>query len=158
MKINVLNTFFVIFSFASCQTHTDKIDREALVKRNNPFVTQFDTLASLSVDNGRFAVTVDAAGLQTFPELYAAGVPLGTQSHWGWHSFPNTKEYKFDETLEEYDFGHGQPGLYAIQPKPPKDSVGMTFFMRKTEAPSTSRHAPTHAHANWNDASYCRSI
>ena len=43
------------------------IDRQALVERNNPHITAIDTLASLSVGNGEFAVTVDVTGLQTFP-------------------------------------------------------------------------------------------
>ena len=59
------------------------IDRQALVERNNPHITAIDTLASLSVGNGEFAVTVDVTGLQTFPELYSKGVPLGTQAQWG---------------------------------------------------------------------------
>lgn len=45
------------------------IDREALVERNSPVVTAFDSLASLSVGNGEFAYTVDITGLQTFPEI-----------------------------------------------------------------------------------------
>lgn len=65
------------------------IDREALVARNNPQVSSFDSLASLSIGNGEFAFTVDATGLQTFPSVYKKGVPLGTQSQWGWHSFGN---------------------------------------------------------------------
>ena len=65
------------------------IDREALVERNSPVVTAFDSLASLSVGNGEFAYTVDITGLQTFPDNYKKGVPLGTQSQWGWHSFAN---------------------------------------------------------------------
>lgn len=46
------------------------IDREALVERNSPVVTAFDSLASLSVGNGEFAYTVDITGLQTFPDNY----------------------------------------------------------------------------------------
>ena len=52
------------------------IDREALVERNSPVVTAFDSLASLSVGNGEFAYTVDITGLQTFPDNYKKGVPL----------------------------------------------------------------------------------
>ena len=52
------------------------IDREALVARNNPQVSSFDSLASLSIGNGEFAFTVDATGLQTFPSVYKKGVPL----------------------------------------------------------------------------------
>ncbi|MDU6505534.1 MAG: glycoside hydrolase N-terminal domain-containing protein, partial [Bifidobacterium longum] len=63
--------------------------------------------------------TVDATGLQTFPEVYKNGVPLGTQSQWGWHSFGNPENYKPEEALVEYDFGHGHKELYATQPKEP---------------------------------------
>ena len=91
-----------------------KIDRLALVKRNNPRITQFDSLSSLSVGNGNFAVTVDATGLQTFAEIYAKGVPLGTQSQWGWHSFPNVERFTTEETLKNYNFrGWDEP--YAVQ-------------------------------------------
>jgi hypothetical protein len=93
---------------------TNKIDRQALVGRNNPEVTEFEELSSLSVGNGNFAYTVDATGLQTFPELYSAGVPLGTQSQWGWHSFPNPENFKPEETLKSYDF-RGKEELYAVQ-------------------------------------------
>lgn len=92
-----------------------KIDREALVTRNNPHVTEIDALKSLSVGNGKFAFTADATGLQTFPELYRLGVPLGTQSQWGWHSFANPEDLKFEETLRSYDFGRGHEELYACQ-------------------------------------------
>lgn len=91
------------------------IEREALVARNNPQVSSFDSLASLSVGNGEFAFTVDATGLQTFPEMYKKGVPLGTQSQWGWHSFGNPDNYKPEEYLKEYDFGRGHKELYACQ-------------------------------------------
>lgn len=91
-----------------------KIDRHALVERNNPVVTEFDELSSLSVGNGNFAYTVDATGMQSFPELYSAGVPLGTQSQWGWHSFPNPENYTTDETWRNYNF-RGTEEPYAVQ-------------------------------------------
>ena len=91
------------------------IDREALVVRNNPQVSSFDSLASLSVGNGEFAFTVDATGLQTFPSVYKKGVPLGTQSQWGWHSFGNPNKYKPEEYLKEHDFGRGHKEIYACQ-------------------------------------------
>ena len=55
-----------------------KIDRRQVLTRNNPHVNAIDSLASLSVGNGHFAFTVDATGLQTFPETYRNGIPLGT--------------------------------------------------------------------------------
>lgn len=91
------------------------INRRALVERNNPQIETIDTLASLSIGNGGFAFTVDVTGLQTFPVYYRNGVPLGTQSQWGWHSFDNSENYKPEEFLKEYDFGRGHKELYACQ-------------------------------------------
>lgn len=110
----------IILGFVSFLMSADPIDRESLVARNNPRVTEIDTLSSLTVGNGEFAFTVDITGLQTFPEYYKNGVPLGTQSQWGWHSFPNTGNYSHDETLGEYDFGHGHTELYSTQLKEPE--------------------------------------
>jgi len=90
------------------------IDRKALVSRHNVTNNTFDTLASLSVGNGEFAFTVDATGLQTFPELYRNGIPLGTQSQWGWHSFPSNAGYRLDETFNGYDF-HGRTIQYPVE-------------------------------------------
>ena len=104
-------------AFSSCTSASAKIDRKALVERNNPHVTAIDTMASLTVGNGGFAFTVDVTGLQTFPEEYANGVPLGTMSDWGWHSFPNVDSLRFEETLREYDFGRGKTELYSVQIK-----------------------------------------
>ena len=103
----------LLLTLASCSG--GKIDRAALVARNNPHLTSLDPLASLSVGNGRFAFTADVTGLQTFQERYSKGVPLGTQSQWGWHSFANPEELKFGETLLPYDFGRGHEELYACQ-------------------------------------------
>lgn len=105
----------VVALLSSCSgSQPEKIDRLELVSRNNPRVTEFEELSSLSVGNGNFALTVDATGLQTYPELYAAGVPLGTQSQWGWHSYPNVDNYTPEETLKDYDFrGWDEP--YAVQ-------------------------------------------
>lgn len=84
MKKNLLLTAFL---FSIAMIGQQKIDRKALVTRHNVKNTSIDTLASLSVGNGAFAFTVDATGLQTFPEKYQKGVPLGTQSEWGWDSY-----------------------------------------------------------------------
>ncbi|MDE5624247.1 MAG: hypothetical protein K2I62_06540 [Alistipes sp.] len=99
---------------AGCGQQTP-IDRKALAERNSPVVARIDSLASLSVGNGEFAFTVDATGLQSFPEFYSKGVPLGTQSQWGWHSFANPEQYAHDETLRDYDFGRGRTEPYSVQ-------------------------------------------
>lgn len=111
-----LKTLLILLAWTALTAHA-AIDRKALVTRNNPTVTSVDTLASLSVGNGGFAFTTDITGLQTFPEHYRNGVPLGTQSEWGWHSFDNPEQYRIEESYKMYDFGHGHRELYATQPK-----------------------------------------
>lgn len=109
-----LALFFFLLSMASALSAG--INRRALLERNNPHVNSFDSLASLTVGNGGFAMTVDATGLQTFPAHYSKGVPLGTQSDWGWHSFPNPQGFKPEEVLKAFDFGHGSAeALYSCQ-------------------------------------------
>jgi len=106
--------FFAVILASLCTAQQpEKIDRYALVERNSPRITEITELSSLSVGNGNFAFTVDATGLQTFPEIYSTGVPLGTQSQWGWHSFPNTENFKSEETLKGYDF-RGRNELYSV--------------------------------------------
>ncbi len=118
-----------VLIFAGCSSpkaDTEKIDRFALVNRHNIQITEFDSLNSLSVGNGRFAFTVDATGLQTFPEIYDNGVCLGTQSEWGWHSFPNINDLRLEETYQYFDV-EGRKVPYAVQSKEPgrkQDAAG----------------------------------
>lgn len=79
------------------------IDRKALVRRHNPVIRKFDQFSSLSVGNGEYAFTVDATGLQTFPDLYKdGGVPLGNFSNWAWHTFPNPAGYSVEKFPKTY--------------------------------------------------------
>lgn len=119
MKIKIL-ALALSFCFAAAAS---PIDRHALVTRHNPHVTAVDTMASLSVGNGGFAFTADITGLQTFPKSYKYGVPLGTQSDWGWHSFPNTENYRHEETLKDYDFGRGRMEPYSVQQRDASERV-----------------------------------
>ncbi|MFC1606734.1 glycoside hydrolase family 65 [Candidatus Latescibacterota bacterium] len=107
-NINILAVLFcsVIVLHSCDEDTTDKavsIDRYALVNRHNPMFTQPDPLSPLSVGNGEFAFTVDITGLQTFPEFHHEDIPLQTQSHWGWHSFPNPNGFKLEDTNELYE-------------------------------------------------------
>ena len=106
------------------------INRQELVRRHQVVNQSFDTLASLTVGNGHFAFTVDATGLQSFPDLYANGVPLGTLSDWGWHRFPNPQGYRFEETLETYDW-NGRPVSYSVQRKDPERSRQAVEYFRQ---------------------------
>lgn len=139
--------------FVGCADQNEPIDRHALLERNSPEVHQFDSLSTLTVGNGRFAYSVDATGLQTFPELYSQGVPLGTQSDWGWHSFPNTEHYTFDETLMECDFGRGHKEIYSSQLSRASEAAakaagGATWraYQRKKDAISYVRQNPHRLH------------
>lgn len=107
-----------------------KIDRESLVRRHQVTVDSIDILSSLSVGNGRFAFTVDFTGLQSFPALYEQGIPLGTQSEWGWHSFPDTSEFSYVETLVNYPY-YGREVPYAVQPRSPQRSREAVNYFRQ---------------------------
>lgn len=108
----LLLTIIFIMLLAGC---AEKIDRKDLVTRNNPHLSGLDTLASLTLGNGGFAFTADITGLQTWPETYCNGIPLGTMSDWGWHSFPNPDSLHLEECLVAKDFGRGAEELYAVQ-------------------------------------------
>ena len=89
MRTVFISIILLLFAGHSMMLADEEIDRKTVVRRHNPHVTSMDTLSSLTVGNGSFAFTVDGTGLQTFPEEYSRGVPLGTMSDWGWHSSPN---------------------------------------------------------------------
>jgi hypothetical protein len=84
------------------------IDRYALVTRHKPVVRKIHPLSPLSVGNGEFAFTVDITGLQTFSEYYEEGMPLATQSQWGWHSFGNPAGYDVKNFPLTYYESHGR--------------------------------------------------
>ena len=98
-----------------------KINRQSVVSRNNPIITEADPLASLTVGNGHFATTVDVTGLQSFPFDYEAGVPLTAMSDWGWHKFENTAGLTAAESEKSFDLGHGHQEVYAVEYKKQED-------------------------------------
>ncbi|MGN0281198.1 MAG: hypothetical protein ACI4B3_02730 [Prevotella sp.] len=111
-------------------TQSAKIDRQAVLERNNPKVEMADPLSSLTVGNGEFAATIDVTGLQSFPENYAEGVPLTTMSAWGWHSFPNTKQLTEQESQRTVDAGHGREEVYAVEYKSEGRNKDATSYFR----------------------------
>jgi len=93
------------------------IDRHALVSRHDVVLTNFDAANPLSVGNGEFCFTVDATGLQTFPEAFEKTTPLGTLSDWGWHTFPNPNGWDIDHfQFKEYTDLNGRKVPYADVP------------------------------------------
>ena len=123
-------TFLSILLTVMTVTQTAKIDRKAVLDRNNPKVEAADTLSSLTVGNGSFAATVDVTGLQSFPEQYAGGVPLTTMTAWGWHSFPNTKHLTEKESQQSVDAGHGHKEIYAVEYKTAGRNKDATEYFR----------------------------
>ena len=110
-------TLLSVLLLFSLSLTAQNINRKLVIERNNPHVESMDSLNSLSVGNGGFAMTVDGTGLQSFPKSYSKGVPLGTMSDWGWHSFANPENYKPEESWRDYDFGRGRKEPYATQIK-----------------------------------------
>lgn len=88
-----------IVDFDWLHVEDTSIDRQALVKRHNPTLTRIDPSAPMMVGNGNFAFTADITGLQTFQEQYSTLSPLLTQAQWAWHSFPNPKQFKYEDSL-----------------------------------------------------------
>ena len=129
-KTRILTIFlFLSALLATGQDSTNKeIDRKQLVSHHNVILTDADTLGSLSVGNGDFAFTVDASGLQSFPEYYQNGIPLGTQSQWGWHSFPNDGKYQIADVAEEFETCNDHRFPVAVQHKKGRPAAAMHWL------------------------------
>jgi hypothetical protein len=120
LKIHLFTLCFLLglLSFSGePEDAVERIDRHKLVTRHNISLAEADTLGALTVGNGAFAYTVDITGLQTFPEYYQNGIPLGTQSQWGWHSFPNTGAYEIRDVAVDYETCNDQRFPVAVQHK-----------------------------------------
>ncbi|KQM77024.1 hypothetical protein ASE74_17310 [Pedobacter sp. Leaf216] len=124
------NLSILLVAFFSIQTAFAQINREALVTRHTVLIKKIDSLSSLSVGNGRFAFTVDATGLQTFPERYAKGVPLGTESQWGWGSYKNEGNFNIREAYKYYD-QYGRKIPYTVQLNTPLRAKEASNYFRQ---------------------------
>mgnify|MGYP006916082863 CR=1 FL=1 len=102
------------------------IDRKALVRKQNPVLSEMQPLAPLSVGNGNLCFTADVTGMQSLSEDYEkAGFPLLTMSGWGWHEEPDGegKTYCLDDVAKtEYICG-GRSVSYAVEKKPGNEKV-----------------------------------
>ncbi len=99
-----ISALFLLLSYllAECSGDVTPIDRKSVVKRHNITNTAIDSLNSLTLGNGKFAFTTDITGLQTFPEYYSNGIPLGTMSEWGWYTAPNPQGYSLTDVCKSY--------------------------------------------------------
>jgi len=104
-----LGLFFLAFGLSAAP-----VDHRALTARHDVVLTHFDAANPLSVGNGQFCFTVDATGLQTFPEAFEKTTPLGTLSDWGWHTFPNPEGWDIDHfKFKEFPDLNGRQVPYA---------------------------------------------
>lgn len=135
MKYLLLSVWVALFAinYGPVLPGKSSIDRLALVSRNNPRLTSMDTLGSLTVGNGRFAFTVDATGLQSFPDYYDNGISLGTQSEWGWHSFSNTGNYVLKDVLVDYETCNDHSYPIAIQHKEGRAKAAADWLRMNTQ-------------------------
>jgi hypothetical protein len=117
MKSTLLRCLQSFVLLATLPIAAAPIDRHALVMRHDVVLTNFDANNPLSVGNGGFAFTVDATGLQTFPEAFENTIPLGTLSDWGWHTIPNTNGWSIDNfRFKEFTNLNGRLVPYADVP------------------------------------------
>jgi len=121
MKIKIRFTLIYnsLLSFAlliPAFVQAQQISRKSVFERHQVVNHKVDTLNALTVGNGRFAMTLDVTGLQTFPATYQKGIPLGTLSDWGWHSFIQPNDSLLNETFI-YHSVKGRQVPYAVQPK-----------------------------------------
>jgi protein-glucosylgalactosylhydroxylysine glucosidase len=122
--------FTSLLAVWSLSAYSQKINRKALVLRHNIILTKPDSLSSITLGNGQFAFTTDITGLQTFPLNYQKGVPLGTQSEWGWHSFIDTVGYKREEALKTYHL-NGRDVNYMVQWNSPERNKKASDWFRQ---------------------------
>ncbi|WP_082212011.1 hypothetical protein [Parabacteroides timonensis] len=136
----IVTVIFLVVGYCSGLTGGNRIDRKALVTRHNVVVTELDTLSPLSVGNGRFCYTADITGMQTFPELYRRGLPLSIMSEWGWHSLPNTENYKISDVFQLLDVNGKQvpypignaPGYEYLRANPHQTGLAL-IGLQKTD-------------------------
>ncbi|MEN6307886.1 MAG: hypothetical protein ABFD91_09040 [Anaerohalosphaeraceae bacterium] len=136
----IVSAGIVILLMAGPVVWAGAIDRKALVTRHNIMLDKVDALSPLSVGNGRFVFNADITGLQTFPEAYSKGIPLTTMAEWGWQSFPNTEQYKLEQTFVgiptvaktvPYNIESKSPAAQWLRANPHQTSLARIGFVLK---------------------------
>jgi hypothetical protein len=122
MRKRLLTFIILIYTvlFISC-ARPAQIDRFALVNRHNIINPVHDSLSSLTIGNGGFAFTADLTGLQTFPDNYSRGIPLGTMSDWSWNTAMNPENYGLSDVYRTHNV-NGREVDYVSQYRKGEDS------------------------------------
>jgi len=107
----------LLHSAAVIAVGAEGIDRQALVRRHNPRLHAINPRSPLSVGNGEFAFTADVTGLQSLASAYEKGIPLCTQSQWGWHSVAIPGGLSPEQLKLEMFDTHGRQVGYKTNPR-----------------------------------------
>lgn len=107
-----------LLTCATAYAQQAPIDRQALVSRHNVVHRSAAPENFLQVGNGEFSYAFDVTGMQTLDRAFEHAIPLHTMSNWGWHSFPNTEGFTYEQTLSEFD-ADGRKVTYADRQNTP---------------------------------------
>ena len=88
------------------------IDRRAVVQRHSLQFNEHMPKSPASLGNGEFAFSFDITGLQTFAADDTGSVPLSTMAQWAWHTLPESRNHRYEDTLRDYSV-HGRQVSYA---------------------------------------------
>lgn len=132
MHSNYCPLFLSFVLFIALNSCDNAINRHSLVTRHNISNSTIDPLNSLTVGNGEFAFTAGITRLQTFPKHYEAGIPLGTMTQWGWHSFPNPENYNLKDVVKYYQAGEDSvPYFYQFSAEDDERKNNATRWLRE---------------------------
>ena len=97
------------------------IDRQALVRRHNPYTFSWDPRSPFSLGNGNFTFTGDFTGLQTCSDTQTVSIPRCTMSSWGFHSYADAPLNADDLRLQTFIREDGSTVGYMSNPTGQED-------------------------------------
>jgi hypothetical protein len=138
MKVAIIAASCVVASLAVAE---DKLDREAIVRRNHPVLEKADKLTpfGLGLPGADFVFTADVTGLQTLADFHRDGQDLNTMAGWAWHEFPNPENF----TLADCTAPHPHEGeTRPYMPMNPPDELSPEKKERWLKASAWLRSNP----------------
>lgn len=118
LVVRTLVAAWAMIAAEAARAQQTPIDRHALVTRHNVVHRSAAPEHFLQVGNGEFAYAFDVTGMQTLDRSFEHPIPLHTMSNWAWHSFANTGDFKYEQTLSEFPV-EGRRVTYADRQNTP---------------------------------------
>ena len=140
MKVAIIAATCLAASLAIAE---EKLDREAIVRRNHPVIEKADKLTpfGLGLPGSDFVFTADVTGLQTLADFHRDGQDLNTMAGWAWHEFPNPEKF----TLADCTAPHPHDGeTRPYMPMNPPDDLPPEKKERWLKASAWLRSSPHH--------------